>query len=120
MIIKRNIRVENLSQPLIDKWIGDKSNLLFHLRFIPGTTEGIVLRKGDVLVGYIAWEGSMITGLYINPEYRKQGLGSWLIDRSEATKLTVNKSRKDAIKLYSNLGFKVIIDSPKMLLMERK
>lgn len=94
-----------------------KDNLLCHAR-IGKDIDGVILTKNNSLVGYIAWSKEFIIALEVMPEWRKQGIATYLISLSPVQRLTVNKNNIEAIKLYLDLGFSVIKEDNKTLYME--
>jgi ribosomal protein S18 acetylase RimI-like enzyme len=80
-------------------------NSLCHARYIPGKTEGIMLVDNSSLVGFISWENDWITALFVDPKYRNQGIATSLLERCPAKKLSVTKSNKKAVDLYTKLGW---------------
>lgn len=122
MIILRKQRYRELpwTKENIDKYKNPR-NMLKHARFIPEKTVGkfLVTPTDEKLVGYIACEGDTIIALEVSPEYRGEGIATDLINSSGVTKLSVQKSNKDAIRLYEKLGFRVISENPRMYFMKR-
>lgn len=122
MIIKRKLKYKELpySQELIDKY-KSKENMLSHARYIPGKTNGIFLIDNkDNLVGYIGWEKDTIISLEVSKDYRKQGIGTYLLEKAienGITKLTVSKKNTNSINLYKSLGWKVYKETPKIYFM---
>lgn len=107
-----------ISQELIERYKAP-GNMLRHARFIPGKTQGIFLiDKGDRPVGYIAWEGDTVTALEVFPEYRKKGIGTWLLEKSGCTELTVSKKNQRATDLYKSLGWEIYKETPKIYFMK--
>lgn len=94
------------------------ANLLRHAR-TGKDIDGIILVKDDSLVGYIAWSQDSIIALEVMPEYRNQGIATQLLSQSPVQKLTVQKTNKNAIKLYENLGYKVVKENSRILYMEK-
>ena len=94
------------------------ANLLRHAR-TGKDIDGIILIKGNSLVGYIAWSQDSIIALEVMPEYRNQGIATQLLSQSPVQKLTVQKTNKNAIKLYENLGYKVVKENSRILYMEK-
>lgn len=94
-----------------------KDNLLCHAR-IGKDIDGVILTKNSSLVGYIAWSKEFIIALEVMPEWRKQGIATYLISLSPVQRLTVNKNNREAIKLYLDLGFKIIKEDNRILYME--
>lgn len=94
-----------------------KDNLLCHAR-IGKDIDGVILTKNNSLVGYIAWSKEFIIALEVMPEWRKQGIATYLISLSPVQRLTVNKNNNDAIKLYLDLGFRVTKEDSRILYME--
>lgn len=125
MKIKRigsNIEIVPLNKFLIEKY-KSPNNLLRHTRFIPGKTRGVMIidKTTEDLVGYIAWEFDFIIALEVIKEYRGNGWSKVLLDiaiNNGATKLSVRKDNKVAIKLYEGMGFNIYLDSGKMLFMK--
>jgi ribosomal protein S18 acetylase RimI-like enzyme len=100
-----------------------RDNMLKHARYIPEKTDGIMLAKGNTLVGYIAWEDDFIIALETSKNFRNQGIASRLLSKANengANKLSVNKKNKDAIKVYLKLGWKVYDETEAMLFMIKK
>ena len=100
-----------------------RDNMLKHARCIPGKTDGIMLAKGNTLVGYIAWEDDFIIALETSKNFRNQGIASWLLSKANengANKLSVNKKNKDAIKVYLKLGWEIYDETEAMLFMKKK
>lgn len=93
-------------------------NLLRHAR-TGKDIDGIILTKSNSLVGYIAWSPDSIIALEVMPEYRNQGIATKLLSQSPVQKLTVQKANKDAIKLYEDLGYRVIKEDSRILYMEK-
>lgn len=94
-----------------------RDNLLCHAR-IGKDIDGVILTKNNSLVGYIAWSKEFIIALEVMPEWRKQGIATYLISLSPVQRLTVNKNNNDAIKLYLDLGFRVTKEDSRILYME--
>ena len=100
-----------------------QDNMLRHARCIPGKTDGIMLAKGNTLVGYIVWEDDFIIALETSKNFRNQGIASWLLSKANengANKLSVNKKNKDAIQVYLKLGWVVYDETAAMLFMIKK
>lgn len=100
-----------------------RDNMLKHARYIPEKTDGIMLAKGNILVGYIAWEDDFIIALETSKNFRNQGIASWLLSKANengANKLSVNKKNKDAIQVYLKLGWEVYDETEAMLFMKKK
>lgn len=123
MIILRKQKYEELpwTQENIDKY-KSSDNILKHARFIPGKTTGkfLVSPVNDELVGYIACKDDTIIALEVSPKYRGKGIVTDLINSSGATKLSVQKNNKNAIRLYEKLGFKVTSENPRVYFMEQR
>lgn len=123
MIIKRKLKYKELpySQELINKY-KSKENMLSHARYIPGKTDGIFLvDNGNNLVGYIGWEGDTIISLEVSENYRKQGIGTYLLKKAienGITNLTVSKKNTEAINLYKSLGWKIYRETQKIYFMK--
>ena len=99
-------------------WFKSSDNLLRHAR-TGKDIDGIILTKFNSLVGYIAWSPDSIIALEVMPEYRNQGIATQLLSQSPVQKLTVQKTNKDAIKLYEDLGYRVIKEDSRILYMEK-
>lgn len=123
MIIKRKLKYKEFpySQELINKY-KSKENMLSHARYIPGKTDGIFLvDNGNNLVGYIGWEGDTIISLEVSENYRKQGIGTYLLKKAienGITNLTVSKKNTEAINLYKSLGWKIYRETQKIYFMK--
>lgn len=124
MIIKRKLKYKELpySQELINRY-RSKENMLRHARYTPGKTKGMFLvdPKNDNLVGYIGWENNIIIALEVSKNYRKQGIGTYLLEKAVEngiTKLTVSKKNTNAIDLYKSLGWEVYKETPKIYFMK--
>lgn len=120
--IESNIEIVPLNKFLIEKY-KSPNNLLRHTRFIPNKTKGVMIidKVTNNLVGYIAWELDFIIALEVIKEYRGNGWSKVLLDiaiNNGATKLSVRKDNKVAIKLYEGMGFNTYLDSGKMLFMK--
>lgn len=96
--------------------------MLSHARYIPVKTDGIFLIDNkDNLVGYIGWENNIIIALEVSKNYRKQGIGTYLLEKAVEngiTKLTVSKKNTNAIDLYKSLGWEVYKETPKIYFMK--
>lgn len=125
MIIKRKLKYKELpySQELINRY-KSRENMLSHARYIPGKTDGVFLvdqRNNNQLVGYIGWEGDTIIALEVSEDYRKQGVGTYLLGkaiRKGVTNLTVAKNNTEAINLYKTLGYKINKETLKIYFMK--
>lgn len=124
MIIKRKLKYKELpySQELINRY-RSKENMLRHARYTPEKTKGMFLvdPKNDNLVGYIGWENNIIIALEVSKDYRKQGIGTYLLEKAVEngiTKLTVSKKNTNAINLYKSLGWEVYKKTPKIYFMK--
>lgn len=124
MIIKRKLKYKEFpySQELINKY-KSKENMLIHARYTPGKTKGIFLvdPKNDNLVGYIGWEGDTVIALEVSKDYRRQGVGTYLLGkaiRKGVTNLTVAKNNTEAINLYKTLGYKINKETLKIYFMK--
>lgn len=125
MIIKRKLKYKELpySQELINRY-KSRENMLSHARYIPGKTDGVFLvdqRNNNQLVGYIGWEGDTIIALEVSEDYRKQGVGTYLLKKAVEngiTNLTVAKNNTEAINLYKSLGWEVYKETPKIYFMK--
>lgn len=122
MIILRKQKYKELpwTKENIEKY-KSQENMLKHARFIPEKTVGkfLVTPTDEKLVGYIACEGDTIIALEVLPEYRGRGIATDLINSFGATKLSVQKSNRNAIRLYEKLGFRIISENPRMYFMEK-
>jgi len=73
--------------------------------------EGIILDNNGAFVAIIQWDNKSkyIVALEVAPEYRKNGIGKYLLKKAYSkgiNKLSVNKSNTSAIKLYIKSGYK--------------
>lgn len=112
-----------LTENLI-RFYKSKDNMLSHTRFIKGKTNGfMLLNTKNSLVGYIAWEDDFITAFEVTKDNRGKGFGSYILKKAVeegANKLSVNKNNKEAINLYTKLGWEVYEESAQMLFMNYK
>ncbi len=85
----------------------------------------IVVEAEGQVVGYaFVWlikEEAFIMTLAVSPEWRRKGIGRWLLkrivetfkDKAEVISLDVRKSNIPAIRLYRSMGFEVVKERPK-------
>lgn len=62
-------------------------------------------------IGYAivpSYELSILKSLFITPQYRRQGIGSNIIDALKITQLSCIAENTNALRIYEQLGFKVI------------
>src|SRR5574344_1482488 len=110
ILFRKNIKEIEYNQKNIDRY-KNSSNMLIHARYIPNKTKGIMLiDRFNRLVGYIAWEDDLIIALEVSELYRGRGIATELIKKSKCTRLTVSKLNYNAINLYLNLGWKIVVD----------
>jgi ribosomal protein S18 acetylase RimI-like enzyme len=78
-----------------------------------------VCQVGDEIVGYMdsrvgRWGVGEISGVYVNPEHRKEGVGKALMEKTldqfmlnncHKARLEVFADNKGAVEFYSRLGF---------------
>lgn len=72
-----------------------------------------VLRDGNVIIGTGCFHDNHITGVYVLPEYQKQGCGSQIIQRLEAEIMkshntVVLDASLAAVCLYEHKGYQTI------------
>jgi ribosomal protein S18 acetylase RimI-like enzyme len=94
----------------------------FFSRKVPMDEEAsLVLFDGETIVGFvkidIVAEGTYVHGVGVIPEYRRQGLGRYILGTSlrraaenhhEKMVLEVDKANQAAVGLYESLGFKTV------------
>lgn len=68
-----------------------------------------VQKDNDVIISFLGIQDDKIEMLFIDNEYRKQGLGRELIqfavEQCNVTKVDVNKQNEQAVGFYLKLGF---------------
>jgi len=82
---------------------------------LEGITSGNmgVLTDGDVMIGTGCFDGNHITGVYVLPDYQKQGCGSKIIDCLEAEiskkhDTVLLDASLSAVCLYEHRGYKMV------------
>lgn len=82
-----------------------ESNLLHHLYL---DANGIAYMDNDKLVGYVGYKGQWIVGIWVNPSYRSNGVGSKLLRyavKNGAYRSSVNKQNIDSLNFHEKNGF---------------
>lgn len=88
--------------------------------FVPNALKQVphllISRDETTLLGFIGIDGQKIEMLFIDPKYRRQGIGTALVKEGLAhysvNKVDVNEDNPQARGFYEHLGFKVIRRSP--------
>lgn len=113
-------QVVPMSAELISKY-KSPDNLLKHLD--PKDTGFMFLTPQDDLIGYIAWDGNIITALEVLKDYQGMGFSKKLLELAEengCNELTVNSNNKKAIAIYEHLGWRFYkLLGPKMLIYRK-
>lgn len=76
----------------------------------------IAIRVDQQLMGFLGISENKIEMLFINPVYRKKGVGRLLVDyainQHKIKQVDVNEQNGEAVGFYLNLGFQVIGRKP--------
>lgn len=98
------------SVPLTPEFINDYANEANWLNHLQLNAKGIAYMDGDTLVGYVGYKGSWIVGIWVKPSYRKNGLGSKLLDyavKQGAYRSSVNKQNIKSLNFHQKNGFEI-------------
>lgn len=121
----KNLKIYNLDSVLCDKgqkWFNDQTKTEWDTKWLK-SKEGIVaIDEGKKRVaGYILINTksekykNLITPLEIMPEYRRNGLGTKLLnevnDKYDSTSLGVWMDNKAAVNLYRKIGYEKVKDN---------
>lgn len=101
---KTNLQTVPLSKEFIND-NANEANWLNHLRL---DADGIAYMDGKTLVGYIGYKGSWIIGIWVKPSYRKEHIGSKLMDyavKHGAYRSSVNKQNIGSLNFHQKNGF---------------
>ena len=131
----QQIRIEELAREIAKKYLSDElikrrlnklddddciylyqSDDIFTLNHFYG------LFFCDTLVGFCiipTYEESCLVRIYVEPEYRNQGIGTYAIEKLKITKLHCLTDNVEALKLYQFLGFKTSFKYTYSVCMER-
>lgn len=130
-----NVFYSNHREPINEKTVkkfmkkgkADLTTALQHLPLTDKLTGYLWDTKDGNVVAYVAVEekkdGNWISGLELSDKYQNKGYGKQLLDFAEnelnADHLSVNKSNKSAIDLYSNNGWETYKDDADTVYMKK-
>ena len=110
-----NFNKENVEQ------FKSSGNMLKHAKTDDNVDGVILVNEKNELVGYIAWQDDFIVAFETIKKYRRHGYGTRMLKKaikSGATKLSVNKSNKESLKMYKDFGFKRYKSDDSMIYMK--
>ncbi|MGI0117876.1 acetyltransferase [Zooshikella sp. RANM57] len=86
-------------------------------QFFPQVTLKCIKNTDNRILGFIGTAEKNIEMLFIDPDYRGQGVGkkllTYALNQLGTTKVDVNEQNDQAVGFYQHLGFKVIGRSDK-------
>lgn len=110
-----NFNKENVEQ------FKSSGNMLKHAKTDDNVDGVILVNEKNELVGYIAWQDDFIVAFETIKKYRRHGYGTRMLKKaikSGSTKLSVNKSNKESLKMYKDFGFKRYKSDDSMIYMK--
>lgn len=80
-------------------------------------SEVVVACVGEQVVGFVAWHGSYITWLYVDPAQQRRGIGRLLLEHALRTIgpeawTSMIAGNEPALALYQSLGLEIVWQRP--------
>jgi len=91
-----------------------EEDIVFYKPFVRENCEKLPLLlhyEGDEIVAFLGYDMTYVEMLFVDPDYRGQGIGrdliEWAIEDIHVERVAVNEQNRQAVGFYAKLGFEV-------------